>query len=245
MRRQTFVEFQKILFALLAFCIVTAAFGAVQFHNNGSNHDSYNTSSDNYNVKNITLVIDAGHGGEDGGAVGASGTLEKEINLSVAKKLEGMFKFLDVDVVMTRVDDRMLYFPEQLSRKKYYDLRNRKAIADKYENPVFISIHQNKFPISKYNGLQVYYSANNDSSQILAELVQNKTSEFLQPDNTRKIKSAGGSIYLMYNLECPAILIECGFLSNPAEEKLLQNQEYQKKLAFIIFSAVADYLSNI
>lgn len=244
MRRQTFIEFQKMLFALLAFCTVTAIFGAVQFIESNSGDNFYDASSDNYSIKNITLVIDAGHGGEDGGAVGTSGVLEKDINLSVAKKLEGMLTLLDVDVVMTRNDDRMLYLPDQSSRKKYYDLRNRKAVAEKYENPVFISIHQNKFPISKYNGLQVYYSDNNDGSKILAENVQSKTAAYLQPDNTRKIKSAGGSIYLMYNLECPAILVECGFLSNSFEENLLQDDVYQKKLAFVIFSAVADYLNN-
>ena len=201
--------------------------------------------SQNVDISEFTIVIDAGHGGEDGGAVGVSGALEKDINLSISYKLFNLLSMCGVNCEMTRKDDRLLYFDGQSNSKKYHDVRNRATFVNNFDKPIFVSIHQNKFPIAKYNGLQVYYSGNNSDSEILAELIQSTTKTYLQNENNRKIKESGGSIYLMKNLDCPAVLVECGFMSNPDEERLLTKEEYQSKLAFVIFSSIMDYLSEI
>lgn len=195
------------------------------------------------NEKRITIVIDAGHGGMDGGAVSDSGVLEKDLNLAVASKLGELFRLADVDVVMTRSDDRMLC-SEGSNHKKRDDLVRRVEIAGSYENAVFVSIHMNKFPVEKYSGLQVYYSRANEASRDIAESIQNKTADFLQSENKRKIKPADSSIYVLDNLEIPAVLVECGFLSNRAETALLGTAEYQDKLACVIYAAVCDAISK-
>ena len=145
---------------------------------------------------------------------------------------------------MTRTGDYMLYEENQTSRKKYYDVRNRVEVAKEVNSPVFISIHQNKFPIAKYKGLQVYYSANHSDSKNIADCIQNKVKDYLQNDNTRKTKQGGKDIYLLKNIECPAVLVECGFLSNYEDESNLNSPEYQKRLAFVIFSSVIEFLEN-
>ncbi len=191
----------------------------------------------------VTVVIDAGHGGEDGGTVGTSGSLEKDINLAIASSVKRLFDLTDINVVMTRDEDKLLYGEGQENRKKYYDVRNRVELVSKISNPVFVSIHQNSFPISKYSGLQVYYSPNNGESRTLAKRIQDFTSNYLQKENTRSIKEAGRNIYVLKALNCPSVLVECGFLSNYGEEQLLMDEKYQNKVAFVIFSAVVDYLT--
>ena len=193
--------------------------------------------------KRLTIVIDAGHGGMDGGAVSDTGVLEKDLNLAVANRLYELFRFADVDAVMTRTDDRMLCSSDS-NHKKRDDLANRVKTAESYENAVFVSIHMNKFPVEKYSGLQVYYSRANETSKSIAESIQNKTADFLQPENRRKIKPADSSIYVLDHLEIPAVLIECGFLSNRAETELLCDPQYQDKLACIIYAAVTDAISE-
>ena len=195
------------------------------------------------NEKRITIVIDAGHGGMDGGAVSDTGVLEKDLNLAVASKLCELFRLADVDVVMTRSDDRMLC-SEGSNHKKRDDLARRVEIAESYENAVFVSIHMNKFPVEKYSGLQVYYSRANEASRDIAESIQNKTADFLRSENKRKIKPADSSIYVLDNLELPAVLVECGFLSNRAEATLLNTAAYQDKLACVIYAAVCDAISK-
>ena len=240
MKRQTFVEHKLLFVILLSFSFVFAFAGAM-FQNSNDN-TMHVSGKENINV---TVIIDAGHGGEDGGAVGTTlGTLEKDINLSLSYKLCELFALTDIKAVMTRRDDRLLYNDGQEHRKKYHDVRNRVKFAQDYESPVFISIHQNKFPVSKYKGLQVYYSGNNDESKILAEKIQSYVVTNIQKDNNRKIKESGGSIYLMNALECPAVLVECGFLSNSEDEKNLCDDEYQNKLAFVIFASIMSYISE-
>ena len=234
MKRHIFIEYSKTIVCILFITVVTATFGIVQAF---LERNFTLVSSDSVDDK-VTIVIDAGHGGEDGGAVGTNGTLEKTINLEIAYALYDIFTLTDVDVVLTRDDDSLLYTSGQENRKKFYDLKNRVELCTSNENPIFVSIHQNKFPISKYKGLQVYYSPNNENSSLLAELIQNNTSEFLQIDNKRKTKMAGRNIYVLDKLDCPAVLVECGFLSNPVDEANLINPEYQKELAFVMFSSI-------
>ena len=192
------------------------------------------------------IVIDAGHGGEDGGAVGANGVYEKDVNLSIALFLAEWLRADGYETVLTRSEDILLYDRNSNyhGQKKVQDLATRRKIAEEYESAVFISIHMNAFPEAKYSGLQVYYSKNDPSSQSLAAEIQARTRELLLPDNERKIKAAGENIYLLNRLACPAVLVECGFLSNPEECERLSTEEYQKKLAFSIYLSLVNYLKN-
>lgn len=190
----------------------------------------------------ITVIIDAGHGGRDGGASTEGGVLEKDLNLAVALKLRDLVSQLDAYVIMTRETDVMLA-DESSAHKKRDDLNARLNMARERENCIFVSIHMNKFPVEKYSGLQVYYSGNNEESLALAEAIQRKAGEFLRKGNARTVKKADSSIYILHHIEVPAVLVECGFLSNPEEAALLCTEEYQNKLAAVIFAAVAEYLA--
>ncbi len=194
-----------------------------------------------------TIVLDAGHGGEDGGASSASGTLEKDLNLAIVMSLRDLLVAGGARVVLTRTDDTLLYDKtvDYHGRKKALDLATRRKIAEETPNAVFISIHMNAFPQTQYRGLQVWYSQNNPASLSLAESIQRLTSEQLQPENTRRAKAATSSIYLLHHLTCPAILVECGFLSNPEEAVLLKTEEYQEQLAFLLFLAISQELTKI
>ena len=189
------------------------------------------------------IVIDAGHGGEDAGAVAQDGTLEKDLNLKIAKCLEALCEINGNTAIMTRDDDRLLYdrygeLDDYTGQKKIYDLKNRVRIANEQENPIFVSIHMNKFSSSKYSGTQIYYSPNDPSSEMLARALQNSTRTYLQPTNNRQIKRADSSIYVLNSLPCPAVLVECGFLSNECELGLLKTERYQTSLALVIFSGI-------
>lgn len=195
----------------------------------------------------FVFVLDAGHGGEDGGAVSAEGSYEKDLNLSVTLLLRDIMEANGMRVLLTRDTDTLLYDRNVNfeGRKKALDLAARRAIAEKTENCVFVSIHMNAFPQTQYSGLQVWYSKNEPASLTLAQSVQSLTQELLQPHNNRRIKPATSSIYLLHHLSVPAILVECGFLSNPDEARLLSREEYQKKLAFLLFLALSDGIEKI
>lgn len=192
------------------------------------------------------VVIDAGHGGEDGGTVSADGVLEKDLNLELSKILYDLFRANGTDAQMTRTEDKMLYdnYPDEYrkGRKKMLDLRARVEAAEKTEGAILLSIHMNSYPDASCRGAQVYYSPNNDESHNIAGKIQTYIAANLQKDNGRKIKSADDDIYLLYRTKCPAVLVECGFLSNPEETKLLSDDAYRKKLACAIFASIADYL---
>ncbi|MBO5939499.1 MAG: N-acetylmuramoyl-L-alanine amidase [Clostridia bacterium] len=192
------------------------------------------------------VVIDAGHGGEDGGTIGVNGVYEKDLNLKIALLLDEWLRAEGIDTVLTRSEDILLYDKnsDYFGQKKVQDLAARRKIAEQYDDAILISIHMNAFPEAKYSGLQVYYSQNNPSSQALAAEIQAVTRDLLIPDNTRKIKPAGKNIYLLDRLTCPAVLIECGFLSNPEECSNLSGEEYQKKLAFSIYLSIVNYLNG-
>lgn len=191
-----------------------------------------------------TVIIDAGHGGEDGGASSDSGTKEKDLNLDVALYLGEMLSSGGVNVVYTRVDDRMLYKEYKKGSLKMQDLKNRVAVSLENENSIFVSIHMNRYSQPKYKGLQVFYSKNSDKSIELANSIQSSVKEYLQPDNDRAVKPGGSNIYILDRIETPAVLIECGFLSNPEESAMLCNTEYQKQLAAVMYSSIIDFLGN-
>ncbi len=191
----------------------------------------------------ITVIIDAGHGGRDGGAVADDdGTLEKHLNLAVAKKLAAMLTTANVRVVMTRTEDIELASPDS-AHKKRDDLNARVAMTEHYPNAILVSIHMNKFPVAKYSGLQVYYSPNHKDSRALAEQIQ-KQASFLRAENAREVKAAGSAIYLLSHVKIPAVLVECGFLSHYEEKELLKTEAYQQKLAMSIYTSILTYLAS-
>ena len=194
------------------------------------------------------VVIDAGHGGEDGGTSSAAGLVEKEVNLSVAFALRDMMEAAGIPVVMTRTEDKLLYDRnvDFQGRKKVLDLAARRIMAEQTAercggNSLFISIHMNAFPQPQYSGMQVWYGTGDPRSAVIAEAIQN-ASAALMPHNSRKIKAAGSNIYLLDRIETPAVLVECGFLSNPDEAQRLSEEAYRRAVAAVIFCGLSPYL---
>lgn len=190
------------------------------------------------------IIIDAGHGGEDGGTQSASGILEKDINLSVSEKLENLLKNEGFRTVMTRSDDRMIYddYCKSTKNKKTSDLHNRLEIMKEYPGCIFLSIHQNYFTESKYNGAQVFYRPHHKDSENLADCIQKSIVKAIQKDNKRQIKECQSNVFLICNAVSTAVMVECGFLSNEKEAQNLSDDEYQQKLSLAICEGLKNYL---
>ena len=183
-----------------------------------------------------TIILDAGHGGEDGGASSADGLLEKDLNLALVLTMRDILTANGIKVILTRDTDTLLYDRNVNfeGRKKKLDAEARLKIANETENAVFVSIHMNTYPHPSCQGVQVWYSENNNASFELAKTIQSTAKELLQKENDRTVKRSGSSIYLLRKLECPAILIECGFLSSPEEAALLADASYRQQLALVL-----------
>lgn len=185
------------------------------------------------------IVIDAGHGTPDGGSTGIAGTREEAVNLAIAKRLEGLLTLMGYDTSMTRTgSDCIATEGNTIRQKKQSDLRNRVSRINALPSAVVVSIHQNHFPDSRYSGPQVFYTAEAES---LSAFTQRALTEALAPGNKREPKKASG-VYLMERIDHPGILVECGFLSNPEEERRLNSPEHQKKLAAILSAVLAQYV---
>lgn len=186
-------------------------------------------------------ILDAGHGGEDGGATTADGIAESGINLSVSRKLDDLMHLLGLRTVMVRREDTAVYSPgcKTFSEKKVSDLHNRVNLVNETTGAFLVSIHQNQFPESKYSGAQVFYNSVAPAEDT-AKALQAKLAASLDPGNNRKAKSAADTIFLMNKITKPGILVECGFLSNPQEAAKLITAQYQTKLALVIASALYD-----
>ena len=185
-----------------------------------------------------TIIIDAGHGGFDGGA-SVSGVLEKDINLSLALYLKDLLSMLNYDIIMVRTTDKAVHTcGESIRDKKISDMQNRLSIIKSHPDALFISLHLNKYSTSGPRGLQVFYSPNNENSALLAQNIQLSVKDILQKENHRKIKRATKDTYLLYNAPSPAVIVECGFLSNETDFKNLTNDIYQHKLCFAIMCGI-------
>lgn len=193
------------------------------------------------------IVLDAGHGDIDGGAVGASGTIEKDINLAVCLKLQAMLEKCGAHVLVTRADDGAIVDKEGKSVRqvKRDDLNLRRNMRDNSNAQIFVSIHMNKFPDEKYGGAQVFYSSKPDNSKVLGELIQKNLVDIVDGTNTRKAKKADNSIYILKESTIPSVIVECGFLSNRNEEKLLKTDEYQQKIAWAVFAGIEEYFDFV
>lgn len=192
-----------------------------------------------------TVIIDAGHGGFDGGAVASDGTTEKDINLKIAQNLKEFLRYFGFEVKMTRESDVSTESDNGKKNKKSSDLYNRLKVMKENPDAIFVSIHMNKFTSSSAEGAQVFFAPKVESSDILANSIQGIIRELLQPKNDRIIKQGTKNIYILRNATIPATIVECGFISNPQELKLLKDENYQRKMAFSIFCGIIDYYNSI
>lgn len=199
-------------------------------------------------VANKTIVLDAGHGGIDPGAMNKDKTiLEKDVNLEITKKLRDLLESSGATVIMTRDRDVSLYQEDgnKTTRQKYNEnLKNRKKIINESNADIFVSIHLNAFEQSKYYGAQTFYPKGKDDGKELAQFIQDELKRVVDQDNDRKIKPRD-DIYLLKNATMPSVLIECGFLSNEKESQLLADSKYQDKIAWAIYVGIQKYLSGI
>lgn len=191
------------------------------------------------------IVVDAGHGLPDSGAVGLYGTTEEAINLSIALKLQRLIEQSGGIVYLTRSDENEIYSEsaKTIREKKVSDARNRVEIGNQEDIEIFVSIHLNKFEDSKYSGWQAFYQEDNEKSKILAELIQESLNNTIDESNSRSISSLNG-IYIMDHVKKPTVTVECGFLSNEREVHLLQTDEYQNKLAWGIYMGIQEYFKS-
>lgn len=192
------------------------------------------------------LVIDAGHGGEDGGAVAPDGTLESDVNLSVALRLEALARFCGVETRMTRAGRELDYPPElkKTAQRKAWDQHSRAALLQETPGAVLLSIHQNKYPDPRPRGPQVLYAAD-EASRGFGETAHALLTQALFPESRRVAAPAPKEIYLLRAAACPAILAECGFLSNPEEAALLSEPGYQTKIALTLLGAYLQCFPNV
>jgi len=237
-QRFSFMLTFLIFILIFVLCSVSFIFLSKKIFKSDQIHGAYSPG------EKPIIIIDAGHGGEDGGTIGINGVFEKDINLSLAKKLHAKLTALGIDCILTREEDILLYDRnvDYQGRKKILDMQARKSIVESYENAVFISIHQNSFSQSKYSGFQAYYSPNDPKSLELVTLIEKSVKSYIQPNNRRASKVSNGNIYLLDKLSCPAVLLECGFLSNPEECALLTSEEYQNELCNTIADAINEFI---
>lgn len=207
---------------------------------------SRSAASGSVDFASTVIVIDAGHGGFDPGAV-YGGYDEKDINLRIALTLRNIFESYGYTVVMTRTDDSSTESNPslQISKRKTSDIHNRVALAEKYTNSILISIHQNAFSDRKQHGTQVFYGTQSEKSKALAEYIRIEVKNNLQPMNTRETKKGTSDIYILKNCKVPTVLVECGFMTNADDLTIINDIEYVRKLAFCIFCGYIDYETSL
>lgn len=234
------MSFKRKIFIVYIVILIIYIFFVIKAFMSIDSYSTVNTNADSIQ----TIIIDAGHGGDDGGAV-ANGIVEKDVNLSISKKLYNIFKASGFNVKMTRNSDEMINdYGDSLRERKISDMKKRLGIFNSSENNVVISIHQNKFTQEQYFGTQIFYSTNNPKSLALANSVKSNVQALLQPDNEREVKPATRDIYLLYNSKVPSIIVECGFISNFNEANKLKQESYQNEIAFTIYSGFLEYYNS-
>lgn len=229
-------RFTPQLALLIVICII-AAFGYVKTEFIGANTLPDTTP---------TVIIDAGHGGFDGGATAVDGTVEKDINLQIALKTARLLRLNGFDVIMTRSEDTGTEDDESvaIAKRKKSDLTNRLQIMKDNPDAVFVSIHLNKFTTSAANGAQVFYTKNRKEAFCLAQSLQQSIKTLLQPQNDRVVKQGTNSTFLLKNAVVPTVIVECGFLSNKAELEKLKSEDYQSQMAFAVVCGITDYFKQ-
>ena len=233
-------QIKKYLTLIPVYILVLCAFIGIAVYGN----KAVTVLSENAPVKErTTVIIDAGHGGIDGGATSCTGVLESKLNLEIALKLNDLMHLLGINTVMIRTTDTSIHTSgSSIAEIKVSDLKERVRIVNDRDEAILLSIHQNTFSNSRYSGAQVFYAPTGNSKE-LAEQLQANLIRSVNKNSNRTIKKADG-IYLMQHIDCTGILVECGFLSNPAEEAQLRNDEYQRKLCCVIASTLSGYLAS-
>lgn len=224
--------------AVLAALGVTAV-GFLLYYTNNMIFLSAGTTANSIHDK--TIILDAGHGGEDGGAVAADGTSEKEINLKIVQKIKQIANLNGYNVVLTRSGDEAIYDKDSadtLRKRKVSDMHNRLKIMNSTPNSIFVSIHLNKFESGSVHGAQVFYSKNLEDSKLLAQNIQSAINDNIKTDKVREVKPNTDKIFLLKNAQIPAVIVECGFLSNENDLKNLKNEEFQYRIAMCIFFGI-------
>lgn len=229
--------FSLALGALLVMSMLYVARGAAVLVN-GRNVENTEDGAQSQ----ICVVIDAGHGGDDPGKIGVNQLLEKDVNLSIALKVRQYLEAQGIRVVMTREDENGLY-DSGAPNKKVQDMKRRVALIEETAPAITVSIHQNSYPEEYVHGAQVFYYENSRDGQLLAQLLQSQLVEKLDPENHRQIK-ANDSYYLLKKTNIPIVIVECGFLSNQTEAKLLGQEEYQDRVAWAIHMGILQYLAE-
>ena len=193
-----------------------------------------------------TVILDAGHGSPDEGAESKNGTTEAKINLEIVLEVQKLLEQSGTTVILTRSDENSIYDLDKktLREKKISDIKNRVKIGNESSSDIFVSVHLNKIPESRYYGWQCFYNTKNEKSKSLAENLQKSLNEAIEKENNREVKKLE-SVYIMKNVEIPISIVECGFLSNPEEEQELQTKEYQEKLAWGIYIGINRYFNEI
>lgn len=194
-------------------------------------------------VTSHRIVLDAGHGLPDGGAVSSDGIAESDINLSIILKLQELLEASNCEIILTRSDENGIY-DSDAKRKKASDLKNRVELVNTSDSEILVSIHLNKISNEKWNGWQTFYQKDNEKSKNLASYIQNNLNYSIDRVNKRTILPLS-NIYLMDNSKIPTVTVECGFLSNPEETKLLQTDEYQNHIAWGIYAGIMDYFRGL
>lgn len=227
--------------------VISVTIAAVYFGGRGAIESTMLASVIKKPYEPPIIILDAGHGGMDGGCSSVNGTPEKGINLNIMLHLREMLRACGYTVEVTRETDRSIHDDgiEGIANQKSSDMDNRLALFNKYNNAVCISIHQNQFTDPSYSGAQMFYSNEVKGSSALAQSLQDAFSSQLQPENKRETKLCGKELFLCYFCENPTVMVECGFLSNPEEASLLESEEYQQKIAFTIFGGLQQYLGTL
>lgn len=230
---------KRIIFINLSIVI------AILIYSLSSNTFSRTQLASSTPVSNHTIILDAGHGSPDGGATGSDGSIESDLNLDIVLKLQNLLESSNCTVILTRSDENGIYESDSntIREKKISDMKNRVNIANNSNAEMFVSVHMNKLEQTQYSGWQTFYKNQDENSKKIAERIQLSLNSFLKKENTRSIKSISG-IYLTKNVQIPLVLVECGFLSNAEENKLLQTDSYQNELAWSIYIGIMDYLNS-
>lgn len=196
-------------------------------------------------VSNKVIILDAGHGLPDQGAESKNGVTENAINLVITLKVQKLLEQAGATVILTRSDENGIYDLDKntLREKKVSDIKNRVKIGNNSSANIFVSIHLNKIPQSEYSGWQTFFKKNDENSRKLAKLIQTNLNESIQRENKRQEHVITGK-YIVDHVEIPTVIVECGFLSNPEEEELLQIDEYQDKIAWGIYTGIMDYFNE-
>ena len=243
---------KRILFLTLSFIFSICFYNISNLeNNNNTNNNILSINKNNISATssipaaNHTIILDAGHGAPDGGAVSTDGKIiEADLNLNIVLKLQKLLEASNTTVILTRSDENGIYeeTADNIRKKKVSDMKNRVKISKDSNAEIFISIHMNKLKEAQYKGWQTFYKSDDEKSKNLANSIQNNLNYFIDSNNKRSIKSID-KIYLSKNVELPLVIVECGFLSNTEEANLLNTEAYQDKLAWCIYSGILDYFN--